>query len=409
MNQDKRRSRAPSIAVIGLIENVCGFCRVWIHAARMRAVVASVLALLRCGSLCMTTIGRALPGNPKHGIKRIDRLLSNTKLHREIPRLYAALAATLLRGVERPVLLLDWSKVTDGFHTLTTSVAFEGRSFPLYSEVHPEEKLGDKKVQKRYLKRLAGILPMGCLPILVFDAGFGHEFFKAVTKHKGWHFVSRLRGNRLLCKEGTSEWLSCKDVRDRATSRAVEQGQWQVCKTRRTDHYRLITYRKKSGKKRSSKSKADSYSIRAYKARAREPWLLATSLSEHRATHIVHLYRQRMQIEENFRDLKNHRFGWSLRHVRSGFASRLNVLLLIAALAMLATLLLGRMAEQRGHHLRYQSNTISNRRVLSFFFLGKLVLQRGDTAWISTHALHEEICLVREVFRRMHPLQGIDN
>ena len=402
MKKDKRRSPAPPIEVIGLIENVCGFCRVWIHAARMRAVVASVLALLRCGSLCMATLGRALPGNPKHGIKRIDRLLSNTKLHREVPWLYTALAGKLLRGVERPVLLLDWSKVTDGFHTLTTSVALEGRSFPIYSEVHREAKLGDKKVQKRYLKGLAGILPTGCLPILVFDAGFGHEFFKAVTKHKGWHFVSRLRGNRLLCEEDTSEWLSCKDVRDRATSRAVEQGQWQVCKTRKTDHYRLITYRKKSGKKRWSKSKADSYSIRAYKARSREPWLLVTSLTEYKATHIVHLYRQRMQIEENFRDLKNHRFGWSLRHVRCGSAKRLNVLLLIAALAILATLLLGRLAEQHGHHRRYQSNTISNRRVLSFFVLGSMILQRQDTAWISTHALHEEICLVREVFRGIH-------
>ena len=410
MSKGKHQAPRMSNAVVGFISNVCNFCRVWIHANRMRALAAAVMALLRCGSLCMATLGRALPGNPKHGIKRIDRLLSNTKMHRDIPRLYRALAETLLRGVERPILLLDWSKVTDGFHALTTSVAFQGRSFVLYSEVHPEDKLGDKKVQKRYLKAIEDILPNGCNPILVFDAGFGHEFFKAVVRRQGWDFVSRLRGNRLLCKEGTSDWLSCKDVRDRATNRAVEQGRWQVRKTNASGrHYRLITYRKKFGKKRSSKSKADSFAVRGYKARAREPWLLATSLSECRATHIVFLYSQRMQIEENFRDLKNHRFGWSLRHVRSGSDKRLNVLLLIAAFAMLVTLLLGRMAEQRGHHRRYQSNTISKRRVLSFFVLGQLILQRHDVAWISEYDLHEELCIVRQVFANMGSMYAIDN
>ena len=116
-----------------------------------------------------------------------------------------------------------------------------------------------------------------------------------------------------------------------------------------------------------------------------------------------------MQIEENFRDLKNHRFGWSLRHVRSGSAKRLNVLLLIAALAMLVTLLLGRLAEQRGHHRRYQSNTITDRRVLSFFVLGRLILERHDTEWMSADDLHKEICIVREAFDNMAGMQAIDN
>ena len=404
MKKGKRHSSGPSLEMVSLIHNVCGLCRVWVHKTRMCALVASVLALLRCRSLVMATLGRALPGNPKHGIKRIDRLLSNTKMHRDVPRLYSAMAATLLHKVKCPVLLLDWSKVTDGFHALTTSIALDGRSVPLYTEVHPESKLGDNKVQKHYLKALADILPSSIRPMLVFDAGFGHEFFKAVTQHEGWHFVSRLRGTRLLRKEGTSEWLSCKEVRERGTSRPVEQGQWQVCKTKSTDYYRLITYRKKLGKKRSSKSKGDSFTIRNYKKRAKEPWLLVTSLSEYAATVIVQMYGRRMQIEENFRDLKNHRFGWSLRHVRSGSAKRLNVLLLIAALAMLATLLLGQMAEQRGHHRKYQSNTVSDRRVLSFFVLGNLILQRQDTDWVADNDIHEQLCIFREIFRSIHPV-----
>ncbi len=377
----------------------------------MRALVASVLGLLRCRSLCMASLGRALPGEPKHGIKRIDRLLSNRKMHRDVPRLYSAIAATLLRDVPRPILLLDWSKVTDGFHALTTSVAFEGRSIPLYSQVHPEEKLGDHTVQKRYLNALSEILPANCHPVLVFDAGFGQNFYKAVAKHDGWHFVSRLRGNRLLCKEGTSSWLSCKEVRERATTRAKEQGRWLVRKTRSKESYRLVTYRKGISKKNndsSSNGKWGSFSTRNYKARTLEPWLLVTSMSEGDSAYIVHLYTQRMQIEENFRDLKNHRFGWSLRDVRSGSSQRLEVLLLIATLAMFVILLIGHMAEQLGHHRRYQSNTVSDRRVLSFFVLGNMILERQDTSWISPKKLHGQLCVVQEVFRQISRLQPID-
>lgn len=133
--------------ILSLIEGVCDFCRVWIHAARMRAIIASVMALLRCGSLSQAAIGRALPGAPKHGIKRFDRLLSNPKMWREVSLLYKAVAATVLKEVERPVLLLDWSKVADGFCALTTAVALDGRSLPIFSQVHREADVGDAKVQ----------------------------------------------------------------------------------------------------------------------------------------------------------------------------------------------------------------------------------------------------------------------
>ena len=84
-----------------------------------------------------------------------------------------------------------------------------------------------------------------------------------------------------------------------------------------------------------------------------------------------------MQIEETFRDEKNHRFGWSLRHVRSQFERRLEVLLLLAALATLAVTLVGLGVERAGIHRRYQANTVRHR-VLSLFVLGNLVLRRKE-------------------------------
>ena len=83
-----------------------------------------------------------------------------------------------------------------------------------------------------------------------------------------------------------------------------------------------------------------------------------------------------MQIEETFRDLKSHRFGWSLRHVHSRFHKRMTTLVMLAAIAMTAVVIIGIGAEARQEHRRFQANTVK-RRVLSHFFLGTCIVQRG--------------------------------
>jgi hypothetical protein len=75
-----------------------------------------------------------------------------------------------------------------------------------------------------------------------------------------------------------------------------------------------------------------------YRRLHRQPWLLATSLPHEAGAEqrIKRMYEQRMQIEETFRDLKSHRSGLGLRYCRSSNIDRMQVLLLIGALAMLA-------------------------------------------------------------------------
>src|SRR6188508_1094633 len=67
---------------------------------------------------------------------------------------------------------------------------------------------------------------------------------------------------------------------------------------------------------------------------AREPWLLAQSLTS-RPEPIVAISARRMRIEQTFRDVKNLRWGWSLRHCGSRSRQRLELLLLIGAVALL--------------------------------------------------------------------------
>jgi DDE family transposase len=110
---------------------------------------------------------------------------------------------------------------------------------------------------------------------------------------------------------------------------------------------------------------------------SRQPWLLATSLSKPTPKKITDIYAKRFQIEECFRDAKNPRFGWSFRHARSRSNNRLEILLLIATLGILALTLVGQAAELHNMHKGFQANTVRKMRVLSLFFLGKNVIEVG--------------------------------
>lgn len=93
-----------------------------------------------------------------------------------------------------------------------------------------------------------------------------------------------------------------------------------------------------------------------------------------------------MQIEEAFRDLKNTRNGFSLRHCRSFERQQLNVTLLIAAIAAIAMLLLwivGMVAKQQKQHVLFQANTVRHRNVLSTFTIGWQYLKRKRKFYIS--------------------------
>jgi hypothetical protein len=166
-----------------------------VHAARVGAVVAASTAVIWAGRLSVSRIGRALrgPTSPKHSIKRIDRLLSNQRLWLERTAFFRALASLVVADQPTPKVLVDWTKLMGDLHALVAAVPVGGRAVPIYSEVHPERRLGSPRVQARFLRQLATVLPAGCRPIIVADAGFKTPFFVAV-RALGWHFVIRLRG-----------------------------------------------------------------------------------------------------------------------------------------------------------------------------------------------------------------------
>ena len=133
--------------------------------------------------------------------------------------------------------------------------------------------------------------------------------------------------------------------------------------------------RAKTAAGRRSRSKKSQQAARA----AREPWLLvaSTRFADQAPNRVVRCYRQRMQIEEAFRDLKSQQFGAGLECSRSEGVGRFTVLMLIAALAAFLLWLLGTAAEQVGLHRRLHPGN-GKRRVYSRLFLARLLMVLSD-------------------------------
>lgn len=92
-------------------------------------------------------------------------------------------------------------------------------------------------------------------------------------------------------------------------------------------------------------------------------------------TLIKRAYTRRMEIEETFRDLKSHRWGFALRYAQTKNPKRLETLLLVAVLATFILWLLGLATKARQWERHFQANTERRRSVLSTVFLGRELLR----------------------------------
>lgn len=353
-----------------------------------KTLFSSVEALTRCKQLSIASLGRSLnrSAKVKHSIKCIDRLFGNKALHKGRTTFYKNSIQFLLKNNKSPIIIVDWSGLTPcgAFHFLSASIAINGRSITVYDQAYPLKEYTSEKTHREFLKTLQSLLPEDCNPIIITDAGFRNPWFRAVLSI-GWDFVGRVRNRTQYCKENQTIWLPIKSLYKEATERACYVGRVLLsCASSLDCHFYMMKQKKKNRVKHNLIGKKVQCSVSKKHAKsANEPWLIASSLSPEQisAANIMMLYKKRMQIEEVFRDLKNMRNGLGFRHCRSFNVERLNVALLIAALAMLVLWLFGTAAKQKKLHFSFQANTIKHRNVISIFIIGWQVLIRNETSF----------------------------
>lgn len=371
-----------------VINGLLGNCLSSLHAKLAESVNAAVDAVVRKGRLSLSQLARSVASATamRYRIKRIDRLLGNESLHGARLIIYRKLAESWLGGLDKVLVLIDWSDATTDqrWHLLRASVAVEGRSVTLYEEIHPQSAYGNLEVHRLFLARLAALLPAGCLPTIISDAGFHSTWFDLVTD-RHWPWIGRIRGKDMVNIDGDT-WQRCTEVFLKATSRIQIFLNVLYVRSHPTACQLILVNKVAKGRHRRTRKGNRSRSNTSTKAArsAREPWLLACSPSmlAQDAAEIVAMYTKRMRIEQSFRDLKNERLGLGFSAARSRSAKRLEVLLLIAHLASWLMRLIGESAQQLKMNLYFQSVPGLDHKEISVLTLARRVIDEGGD-WLS--------------------------
>ncbi len=384
-----------------LLDRECGD----IHTKRRRGVADLVQAGSH-GKLTLMGLSRhldpmtALPNR----IKRVDRLLGNEKLQDECIGIYAAVSTTVLRGMKHPVIIVDWSDVTTdrGQQLLRASVVIVGRSMTLYEEVHPLKSYAAPKVHQRFVSRLKGMLPVGCEPVFVTDAGFRAPWFKLLNR-EGYAWIGRIRNrDTVRCAATDQQWHGCKQLYSKANTTAKDLGEYDYVRSNRVSCRLVLIKKRPAGRHQKTVfgKKARSKQSLKHASGQTEPWLLAVSpnLAHRSAAQVVDIYGCRMQIEQTFRDTKNPRWGLGLSQSQTRAPDRWSILLMVGALVIFALWMIGLAVQQQGYRIEYGSRKKAGK-TLSIISLARWWLEQTTTRTLSTLRIRNAMNLLCSMLR----------
>jgi hypothetical protein len=354
------------------------------HQKRVTSLIDMASSLLNGGTLTVSSLGRHLSGKAleKSRIHRADSIIGNGLLNRDSLLISKALVDHFFQHRETLYVLIDGSGCcSKERYILQASIANVGlgRSQPIHTIVYTNGVEAHIDAQDALLKELQFIFK-GCKAriVLITDAGFYSSWFNKVRKI-GWEFVGRVRGRVKIQREGLKRWQAVAELYEMATNKAASLGKASVGrdkKARSIGTLYLIKKNKKGRKKPLAKQRYPQEE-RQYAQMYKDPWLLISSLDSETAKAIVAMYALRMQIEQNFRDIKSSQYGFGLEESKTKDLLRLRNLLLIATIATFMAFILGLCAEKCSLHKTFQANTITVRRVLSLVYLGKRVWRTG--------------------------------
>lgn len=354
----------------------------FIHGKRLQAVMDVACSLQKKQNLSLTAIGKGLSGeiSLKHKIKKVDRLEGNKHLYDEISSIYTGLSSFLFQYLvfqeDAPVLIdLCYLKDDHEIQMLSAEIALKGRSIPLYREVFGTGGLSGRA--SSFLHGLMHCIPKNKTVIFIMDAGFGEDWLKAIES-LGWFWLTRIRQGKMLKLDSNEEWTTVKDFIPQISENTKSYNQAFIMK----DHNRacrVITTRRNPGEKRnlSRPPRNDKAGRNHYRRLAREPWILATNLPKEsfNATKVVTYYSKRMQIEQSFRDIKSHQFGLAARYASTKSIYRWGVKMLLAAIVQLMFWIIGVIAHSQNYQRVFQANTVRDKKVFSYFYLGQLMVE----------------------------------
>lgn len=348
-----------------------------IHAKRRKCLVRFLSDLMDYDTtLSVTEIGKKLTSKStvKSKIYAAHTFVNNFKLENDIVCIYKGLARLFWGSAKEVVVLIDWTGAcSEGYHSLQASVVAHGRSIPIYHEVHPESVQENAEIHRQFLLRLKDVIPSHLLVSIITDAGFHREWFQQVID-LGWNVIGRIYSLYCYQIEGEEDWRKVKNIVFDGVGKASALGKVKLGKTKKAVIGYLYSYKERlSGKIRKKKNKYPSHD-KSHSDYYKKGWVIFSSLDKP-AQFLVSYYKKRMQIEQNFKDIKNEQLGLGLRRNLSSGKTRINMLFFLAVLLSIIAWWFGLMIESLNKHYTYQANTVKNKRVRSFIHLARMAFR----------------------------------
>jgi hypothetical protein len=322
------------------------------HAKRIDSLSDATLGVLHSGSLAICAIGQGLAAarslKPKHAIKQVDRLLSNTAINvddillRWVPFIVGARTSI--------VVALDWTDFdSDNQATIMLAlISDHGRSTPLVWLTVDKSTLKHRRsfYEHRVLVRLAELLPAGVKVCIVADRGFGDQkLYKLLSEELYFDYVIRFRGNIAVTAANGETRSAAAWLQAGGRARVLRGAEVTA------DRYKVGTV------------------ICVQDPDMKQAWCLAASRTDVTAKQLTTLYGRRWGIECSLRDSKDLRFGLGLATMHVKSPERRDRLWLINAFAVVLLTLLGAAGEALGYDRMLKTNT-AKRRVHSLFRQG---------------------------------------
>lgn len=327
-----------------------------LHHKQVLCIALVALGVIYTVKMTIHAIGAAMASVrgtiPKHGIKQVDRYMSNDKLR--TVDLRSGLVSAVIGKRKHIEATMDWTDFDkDDQTTLVISLVLRnGRAIPLVWLNERKSELKDKRSmhERTAVQELRHALPEGVRVTLLADRGFGDtKLFDHLLDIPGFDFIVRFKKCYRVKAEGYA---------GKAEDAVFSNGRIRVL------HDALLT-----GDKRGP------YTIVLYKARKmKDSWCLATNLDTLDGREIVAAYGRRFECEESFRDLKDWRFGLALKYTNISDELRRDRLLFAFALAAYLLTLVGVVSEKLGCDRLLRANT-SKRRTHSLFRQGREIVR----------------------------------
>jgi hypothetical protein len=323
-----------------------------LHAKRVNSLCDATLGVLHSGSLAICAIGQGLAAarslKPKHAVKQIDRLLSNTAI--DVDDILFRWVPFVIGERSSIMVAMDWTDF-DADNQATIMLALmsdHGRSTPLVWLTVDKSTLKDRRsfYEHHVLVRLAELLPAETKVCIVADRGFGDQkLYKMLTEELCFDYVIRFRGNIAVTAATGETRTAATWVQAGGRARVLRGAEVTA------ECYRVGTV------------------VCVQDPDMKQAWCLAASSTDATAKQLTGLYGRRWGIECTLRDSKDLRFGMGLGTIRVKSPERRDRLWLINAFAVVLLTLLGAAGEALGYDRMLKTNT-AKRRAHSLFRQG---------------------------------------